>query len=353
MVRMAFCHPHRMFLKEKIMLTIAYLISFLVAIAILLFMITYGEGYSINQVLLAAVIVIGNGGYFALSVSEDLAHAILCTQLTYTIGLFAPMLLFINITEIYKVKVPSWLLCCMYAVQFALYLCTATIGKTDIWYKSVEYNRMGDIVYLSKVYGPFHTFYMVTMYLYFLLLVICSAGIIKGKRKISSQDATAIFFLEFFTIAVYVAERLVGFRVELFPFVIVFCEILLLIPITKLNTFSLTGNNELIRKRLEDEGYIFFDRRLRFMGGNQKAFELFPELHEWDLEKKIPGSGGRFNTYLRQPLYKYLEEQNEELLLGSFTIKDVKLSYRIGTIRNRSGINQGYIIELDEVKLSE
>ena len=353
MVRMAFCHPHRMFLKEKIMLTIAYLISFLVAIAILLFMITYGEGYSINQVLLAAVIVIGNGGYFALSVSEDLAHAILCTQLTYTIGLFAPMLLFINITEIYKIRVPSWLLCCMYAVQFALYLCTATIGKTDIWYKSVEYSRMGDIVYLSKVYGPFHTFYLVTMYLYFLLLVICSAGIIKGKRKISSQDATAIFFLEFFTIAVYVAERLVGFRVELFPFVIVFCEVLLLIPITKLNTYSLTGNNELIRKRLDDEGYIFFDRRLRFMGGNQKAFELFPELHEWALEKKIPGSGGRFNTYLRQPLYKYLEEQNEELMLGSFTIKDVKLSYRIGTIRNRSGINQGYIIELDEVKLSE
>lgn len=330
------------------MFTAAYLVSFLVAIAILLFMITYGEGYSINQILLAAVIVIGNGGYFALSVSENLEHAILCTQLTYTIGLFAPMLLFVNITEIYKVRVPSWLLCCMYAVQFALYLCTATIGKTDIWYKSVEYNRMGDIVYLYKEYGPFHTAYMVTLYLYFLLLVVCSAGIIKGRRKISSQDATAIFFLEFFTIAVYVAERLVGFRIELFPFVIILCEILLLIPITKLNTYSLSGNNELIRKRLEDEGYIFFDRRLRFMGGNQKAFEFFPELSEWALEKKIPGSGGRFNTYLRQPLYRYLEEQNEDLSIGSFTMKDIRLSYRIGTIRNHSGINQGYIIELDE-----
>lgn len=329
------------------------MISFLIAIIILLFMITYGEGYSINQILLAVVIVIGNGGYFALSVSEDLSHAILSTQLTYTIGLFAPMILFVNITEIYKIRVPSWLLCCMYAFQFALYLCTATIGKTDAWYSKVEYNRMGDIVYLVKEYGPLHTAYMVTMYLYFLLLVICSAGIIKGKRKVSAQDATAIFFLEFFTIAVYVAERLVGFRIELFPFVIVFCEVLLLIPITKLNTFSLTGNNELIRKRLENEGYIFFDRKLRFMGGNQKAFEFFPELHEWALEKKIPGSGGRFNTYLRQPLYKYLEEQSDELSLGSFTIKDVKLSYRIGTIRNRSGINQGYIIELDEVKIPE
>ena len=109
------------------MITVSYLISFLIAIIILLFMITYGEGYSINQILLAVVIVIGNGGYFALSVSEDLSHAILSTQLTYTIGLFAPMILFVNITEIYKIRVPSWLLCCMYAFQFALYLCTATI----------------------------------------------------------------------------------------------------------------------------------------------------------------------------------------------------------------------------------
>ena len=330
------------------MLTVAYLISFLVAMTILLFMITYGEGYSINQVLLAVVIVIGNGGYLAMSVSENLQQAILATQLTYTIGLFAAMLLFVNITEIYKVRLPGWLLCLMYAVQFGLYVCTSSIGRMGIWYTNVEYHKMGEIVYLEKEYGPLHTVYIVTIYLYFLLLILTSAGVIKGRRKISSQDATAIFFLEFITIAVYVAERLVGLRIDLFPFVINFCEILLLIPITKLNTYSLTSNNELVRNRLENEGYIFFDRKLRFMGGNQKAFEFFPELSEWALEKKIPGSGGRFNTYLRQPLYRYLEEQNEDLSIGSFTMKDIRLSYRIGTIRNRSGITQGYIIELDE-----
>ncbi len=335
------------------MLTVAYLISFLVAMTILLFMITYGEGYSINQVLLAVVIVIGNGGYLAMSVSENLQQAILATQLTYTIGLFAAMLLFVNITEIYKVRLPGWLLCLMYAVQFGLYVCTSSIGRMGIWYTNVEYHKMGEIVYLEKEYGPLHTVYIVTIYLYFLLLILTSAGVIKGRRKISSQDATAIFFLEFITIAVYVAERLVGLRIDLFPFVINFCEILLLIPITKLNTYSLTSNNELVRNRLENEGYIFFDRKLRFMGGNQKAFEFFPELSEWDLEKKIPGSGGRFNTYLRQPLYKFIENEEENISTGSFTMKDTKMSYRIGFIKNRSGVNQGYIIELDAGRISE
>ena len=144
-----------------------------------------------------------------------------------------------------------------------------------------------------------------------------------------------------------------GLKMELMPFVFEVAAVLLMIPITKLNTFSLTGHNELIRSRLEKEGYIFIDKKLRFMGCNDRAYEFFPELKEWELEKKLPGKGGRFNTYLRQPLYKYIEQEEDELLGGMFELKDEKLIYRIGIIRNRSGVKQGYIIELDKVHAKE
>ena len=335
------------------MLTTAYFISFLVAVAVLLFMVIYGEGYGINHILLAVVIVIGNGGYLALSVSQNIQHALLAVMLTYTIGIFAAMLLFINISEIYKVNLPNWLVCLMYIVQFVLYLASATIGTLDIFYKSAELKYMDDVVYLQKEYGPVHTVYAITIYVYFILLIACSTGVIKGKRKISSKDATLIFFLEFITISVYVAERLVGLRVELFPFVIDIAEILLLVPLTKLNTYTLTGNNEIVRSRLDAEGYVFFDKKLRFMGFNNKAAEFFPELGEWELEKKIPGSGGRFNTFLRQPLYRFLESPVDENSFGIFDMRDVKLKFKIGVIKNRAGRKRGYIIELDEVRMRE
>ena len=47
------------------MLSFAYLFSFAVAVIILLFMVTRGEGYSVNQILLITVIVIGSGGFYA------------------------------------------------------------------------------------------------------------------------------------------------------------------------------------------------------------------------------------------------------------------------------------------------
>ena len=332
------------------MLSFAYLLSFAIAVIILLYMITCGDGYSINQILLVAVVVIGSGGYYALSISENLPQALLALQLIYIIGIFAPMMLFVNICEIYKVHIPGWLLCIMYAVQFCIYGFVLTIGHSDLFYKSAQLHISGGITYLTKEYGPMHTAYVVSMYLYFVLTILVSSGVIKRRRRISTLDVNAIFFLEFFTIAVYMAERMVKLKVELMPFIFEVAIILLLIPITKLNTFSLTGHNELIRNRMENEGYIFIDKKLRYMGCNEKAYEFFPELKEWELEKKLPGKGGRFNTYLRQPLYKYIEQEEDDLFAGTFEMKDERFLYRIGIIRNRSNGKQGYIIELDKIK---
>ena len=317
---------------------------------VLLFMITYGDGYSINQILLVTVIVVGDAGYFPLSLSDTLPEALLATQITYVTGCFAPMLMFAIACEIYRVNLPGWLLCMMYAVQFGIFCCVMTIGRLDIFYKAVDFNRNGDVVYLTKVYGPMHTVELVTMGLYLLLLILVSSGVIKGKRRISTTDSTAIFFLEFFTVSVYIAQRMVGLQVELMPFAFDVGLILLMIPITKLNTYSITGNNEIIRSRLAQKGYIFFDRKMRFMGCNEKAYEFFPELNEWELEKKIPGKGGRFNTYLRQPFTKYLENEEGDLLTGNFLMKNERFFYNIGVIRNKSNRKQGYIIELDNIQ---
>lgn len=331
-------------------ISIAYLFSFLIAMTVLLFMITYGDGYSINQILLVTVIVVGDAGYFPLSLSDTLPEALIATQITYVTGCFAPMLMLAIACEIYRVHLPGWLLCMMYAVQFGIFCCVMTIGRLDLFYKDVAFNRNGDIVFLTKVYGPMHTAHLVSMGIYLALLILVSTGIIKGKRRISTSDSTAIFFLEFFTVSVYIAQRMVGLQVELMPFAFDMGLILLMIPITKLNTYSITGNNEIIRNRLAQKGYIFFDRKMRFMGCNEKAYEFFPELNEWELEKKIPGKGGRFNTYLRQPFTKYLEDEDGDLLTGNFLMKNERFFYNIGVIRNKSNRKQGYIIELDNIQ---
>lgn len=76
----------------------------------------------------------------------------------------------------------------------------------------------------------------------------------------------------------------------------------ILIPLIKISVFSLHSNQNLLEYKLNKIGYIAFDKRLKFMGCNDYAKKLFPELETWELEKKIPAGGAKFNTFLRQPL---------------------------------------------------
>lgn len=329
-------------------ISILYLLSFIASVLILLYAVTNGEGYSTNQVLAVAVTVVGNGGYLALSRSQNLEEALLANKITYVMGIFLPMLLFIVICEILRIDIPVALKIIMYSVQFVLYFGVVSIGYSDIFYKSAEYHLENGIVYLSKTYGPLHTGYIVTMYAYLLGVIIVLLVSTVRKNIIGSRNISVIFFLEFLTMSSYIAERIIHLRIELVPIVDLITLSALMVPLSKIHTFSLTGRNDLIRRRIDSAGFIMFDRRMRYMGCNTFAADIFPELLQWEPEKKVPGSGGRFNTYLRQSLMGYVQSCGE-ISVNTFNIKDKVYISRIGSIKNRFDRLQGYMIELEDI----
>lgn len=72
-----------------------YLVCFLVSVLIFLWSVAINENMKINQILLIIITVIDNGGYYTLASATCLETAILANKLTYLIGIFAPMLIFL------------------------------------------------------------------------------------------------------------------------------------------------------------------------------------------------------------------------------------------------------------------
>lgn len=108
-------------------------------------------------------------------------------------------------------------------------------------------------------------------------------------------------------------------------------------------------NKDIIASKMEGTAYIVFSKKLAYMGYNEYAGILFPELLEWELEKKIPGNGGRFNTFLRQSFMKYVETNQEHPMQGTpFTIKDRTIHYTVKHLYNRKR-KIGFVIELTDV----
>ena len=114
--------------------------------------------------------------------------------------------------------------------------------------------------------------------------------------------------------------------------------------------YSVYNNQDILANEIGKTGYVVFDRKLRYMGCSEYATVLFPELKQWELEKRIPGNGGRFNTFLRQPLNSYTEKDDaEEDVNGNYEYKGEIYRYEMRHLKMTGNRDMGYIIRISNV----
>ena len=230
-----------------------------------------------------------------------------------------------------------------------LYMSVLTIGSSDLFYKTVEFHVGSNGGYLTKTYGPLHSIYLLMFFLYFVMSMWVSAYSMKNKNKVSYKNVDLLIFTSILIVGTYFVERVLHLRFEFVPFAFTIGLMAILKSITKTMQYVVEENRDIIDAKLEGTAYIVFSKKLAYMGCNEYAGILFPELLEWELEKKIPGNGGRFNTFLRQTFMKFVESRQERPMQGTpFTIKDRTFRYTVKHLYNRKR-QIGYVIELIDV----
>lgn len=315
----------------------------------LLFVVAYERAININLVLLIGVVAVGNGGYYALSVSRNLEEAILANSISYVIGIFAPAILFFIICGICRIEVPKIISTHLYLVQVVIFLSACTVGRYDIFYRTVNFHRGTMGAYLTKTYGPMHTAYLVSMLLYSTANIVVGMYSLSRKSIVSRINVDLILFLDMLVVGVYLIERFLHLKFELLPVFLTIAIMIILIPLVKISLYSVYSNIEIFQDRIKGTGYIFFNKKMKYMGCSEYASVLFPELLNWELERNIPGNGGRFNTFLRQPLLEYAKEKSAgESQSNTFSYKGAVYSYDIRALAHKK-IIYGYMIQISNV----
>ena len=300
-----------------------YLICFILSILLLMSAIAWDENPSKNVLVLIIITAIGDGGYYALSTAQTLDKAILANCIVYVIGIFAPLFMFLNVCEICCIKFSSRLKLIMYVVQMTMYLCVLGVGKNTLFYKTVQisYGPVG--AYLTKTYGPVHTCYIISLVGYLAASVVVAFLLGRDKSRVSFKNLDFMIIVFFLIGSSYMVERLIKLNVELMPFIYTLGIIGILVPVIRISRYSVEKNYDILSSGLRSAGYIVFTNKLLYMGSSDYAKALFPELSEWELEKKLSGRGGRFNTYIRAPFMKYVESKSEKSeRIKVFTMSD-------------------------------
>lgn len=331
-----------------------YQASFVVSLLLLIIILSSEVKYGVTHVVFLLMLVIGNAGFAALHYASNLSEALLANKVSYVTGMFIPMLLFMINCEICAIKLKRFVVFLMHAVQCTLFIFVCAIGQNDLFYKNVEFGRVDGSSFLIKTYGPLHTVYLVTMFGYLFGGIIVAVYSLHRKNIVSARNVDIILTSEFLTIACYTMERALKLSVELLPILLLAAEIVVCYPITKIRMYSVWDNEDYFKRKFARIGILVFDKKMHYMGSNEYMAELFPEAGTWELEKKVPGSGGRFNTFLRQPLLHYIRENEEEPKSGKpFVLDGHTFRYSISRMLNDKQKHLGYIVEVEEQDAEE
>ncbi|MBE5910652.1 histidine kinase N-terminal 7TM domain-containing protein [Pseudobutyrivibrio sp.] len=333
------------------MLQIIYFGCFCITLLVLLFLLAYGRTVSVDIVLLSVVIAVSNGGFFALSKASNLEEAILANNITYGIGLFSPILVLLVICNICRIAFPNILKAVLIGVQILIYFCVCTTGHLTIFYQSIELHFGEAGSYVTKTYGPVHDLYLLSVLVYTASgIVVVIYALNKRTALVSRRNLDMILFTDILTVGLYLLERLLHLKYEMMPLVSTFSIIIISSIVIRVYFFSVYYNQNMFEDEIIKNGYIMFDKNLRYMGANNTARQLYPELNSWELEKKIPGNGGRFNTFLRQSLMKYVQEGKIEATKGkTYEYKGELYCYDIGVLLRKGSSIRGYYIKVSNL----
>ena len=268
-------------------------------VMLVIYNIVYRKSFNIFFTLIFTFIPVALYGYYLMATAEDLPTALMGQKIIYFGGTFTPLFILFVILNLCKVSLKQWMKTGLLVLTLLTFFSVMSIGKKDWYYKSVSFKRVdlgafGSYGSLDKVYGPMHTVFYAVVFFLFLLAILAT---IYGSRKKAEVSGSIVRLLAV-TVGVTVFAFFVGRKlIDAFdpvPLSYVVSEVLYLLIIHRVMLYDIVETGVSSIENRGEMGLVSFDMKFNYLGSNERAKEVFPELRNlnldgWALEQKSLG----------------------------------------------------------------
>lgn len=259
-------------------------------------------------VLFFCAIIINCAGRYLLAASEGLEMAIWANKFLYVGGVYAPLLAVLVLARLCNIKIPRLFICLMTLYSTIVLCFVMTIGRYDVYYKSVELAEGNGYSYLIKTYGPMHVLYPVMMVVYALSMIVFMYQSFRKRRYVSFRIVTTVSLTCFSIFFIYFIERAMGIKISILSVGYLIGLFFLIRYFNYLNMYDMSSNIITTVEKMKEYGYIVFDNKYGFINANTMIRKLFPEINQWEVDKAVKPS----DSFLYNEVVRYLVEYNEK-----------------------------------------
>jgi len=251
----------------------------LICTAIYIFM--WHKHFDVNFTLVFTLVPISALGYFLSSIQRKMDGAVISQQIIYIGGIFLQLFIVFSIFNLCRINIPKVIRTSVFAVCCLVYASVLTIGHADIFYKNVSFDVSDGKSALIREYGFMHTVF------YILVCVFLVAGIAAivfsyiKKKDVPRRILLLLIIPDVVCVLTFfVWLKIFKNSVDLVPLGYVISEIVFLLIAYRVNLYDVS--NTVIDSYVQEQkvGYISFDFKFRYLGSNDIAKELVPELKD-------------------------------------------------------------------------
>lgn len=268
--------------------------------------------FDVRFTLIFTIIPIADVGYVFISHSKTLGEALIGNNIVYLGGCFLPLFIMMSVFNLCDVKLPKIVNTLLILISFIVYSSTPPIGKNPVFYKQADISTIyGGTVIVNKEYGFMHTVFYVMVILYFLAGIVVSVYTYIRKKTVSKRIVQLLFVPVTLSMLAFFLGRFVIEGLELVPVAYLIAQIVYLMIVDRMYLYDVSDTVIDSLVQTNETGLVSIDHKRKYLGCNDVALSVFPELSELTVDRSF-GRSGKLRDTLLLWLDEFLADESKD-----------------------------------------
>ena len=268
--------------------------------------------FDVRFTLIFTIIPMADVGYVFITHSKTLGEALIGNNIVYFGGCFLPLFIMMSVFNLCDVKLPKIVNTLLILISFIVYSSTLTIGKNPVFYTKADISTIyGGTVNVNKEYGFMHTVFYVMVILYFLAGIVVSVYTYIRKKTVSKRIVQLLFVPVTLSMLAFFLGRLVIEGLELVPVAYLIAQIVYLMIVDRMYLYDVSDTVIDSLVQTNETGLVSIDLKRKYLGCNDVALSVFPELSELTVDRSF-GRSGKLRDTLLLWLDEFLADESKD-----------------------------------------
>ncbi len=300
---------------------ILFIVSFILT---LIYIFMWQKRFDTHMTVVFVMIPIICTAYLNMYTSGDPVAAMGALKIIYIGACYMPWMMALCIAELCDIKINRVARIAAFMFSTVIYGLVLTIGRMPLFYRSLTLEKVGSLWVIHKEYGPMHTVYSIVIVLYLIVDLALIFYSYKKKKHVSRRILLLLFIPIPISITGFFLNRItMAFGIEIVPVTYIFAQAVYLFITQRMAVYNVSDAAAVSMVESGDTGFITVDFKKRYIGSNEVARTILPDLDTLTVDGQALATDSLKNT-----LGKWIEafEKNGHTGKNVFYKADVEQS---------------------------